>query len=501
MARKILLGIFLLFLPWAFLKSLQRQIIAVAHHVPMGINGTTSTIHYRSKEVAHLHLQSDNVAKQGTSSAAAASAVNATKTFDQKKNGEPMDNCRRACPHYNNRIILQSRQQAGMNDRTYIMLAWANLGMFLCAHVKVPTPSVWLVPKHNTNGSKVHENVTFERDLLYFVNSNNSNEIVLSDLIDVREPKKGWGVEFVSNVGRSKAKQKTFDDGFFRAYAHTVQQQEKGLNVKPFQWTIKGSHNSFLGRIHRVINELRESNMTVDDTALLTSITSKQLPKWTRWGEDTGCVYASRVEAKSILTTANRVMNQLRHHFGGLEETTERFVYGYLHVRRGDSHHCDSNLAQMGKYIECTFSTFCQNNEGHDCKKDFPLLIGSDEQNETYRQGLFSLINSHPNLQAVNLDKEVTKEIKREISEGESPPYKLNNFCIYLVEKVILQDAAFYLQQNRQYCPDCESDNVVIDQDKSRRWWSSWLPMNIIENEDENSEHAYDNLRIVKSSN
>jgi len=479
MARRILLGVFLLLLQWVYLKSLHSQIIAVTHNVPVGINGTTSTIHYRSKEVAHLHVQSDVVVKQGTSSASVSAAVNATQTFDQKKNGDLINNCRRTCPHYNNRIILQSRQQAGMKDRTYIMLAWANLGMFLCAHVKIPTPSVWLVPKHNINGSKVHENVTFEKDLLYFVDSNNPNEIVLSDLMDVGGPKEGWGIEFVSNVGRTKEKRKKFDDGFFRAYAHTLQQQEKGSDVKAFQWTIKGSHNNFLGRIHSVINELREANMIVDDTAPLTSITPKQLPKWTRWRDDTGCVYASRVEAKSILTTVDRVMDQLRHRFGALEETTGRFVYGYLHVRHGDSHRCDKNLVQMGKYIECTFGTFCQNNEGHDCKKDFPLLIGSDERNETYRRGLSSLINSHPNLQAVNLDEEVTKEIKREISEGESPPYKLNNFYIFLVEQVILQDAAFYLQQNRQYCPDCDSENVVIDQDESRRWWSSWLSVTI----------------------
>lgn len=437
----------------------------VALHVKMHKNGTTALL--------------DDGTRGGAGGGAAASS------------------CRRACPHYDNRITIQSKQRAGMKDRTYIMYAWANLGMFLCARVRVPPPSGWLVAKHNWNDTRVDERVSFQNDLLRFVDADDPGEVVLGDLVDVREPEGGWGLEMTSSTRRDV---KSVKRDFLRAYDHTLRQQQGGggTDHRPFHWTVGGSHNNFKGKIHDVMDELREqANVTTVGGAAGTSVVAtEQLPKWTKWRDDRGCVYAAREEARGVTATAERVLRALRERFFGVVDgaSSGPFVYGYLHVRRGDAvRSCDTELSAMEKYVNCTFASLCREEEGRHCRTGVPLLIGSDERNETYRRGLLSLVDDHPHLHAVDLDKEVMEEIEREIARGDAPRYKRNNFSVFLVGKMILQGAAFYVQQNRQYCPRCESHNVVIDDDARRRWWSSWLPMNIRERR-EDSDQAYDNL-------
>jgi hypothetical protein len=95
-----------------------------------------------------------------------------------------------------------------------------------------------------------------------------------------------------------------------------------------------------------------------------------------------------------------------------------------------------------------------------------------------YRRGLFSLINDIPYLHAIDLDKEVLDEIEYEIASGIASPDKRNNYSLYLISLAIIEDASFYLRQRRIWCNECDEDLVSLDEDESRKWWSSgWLPV------------------------
>ena len=172
----------------------------------------------------------------------------------------------------------------------------------------------------------------------------------------------------------------------------------------------------------------------------------------------------------------------LRGRFGVGEN--EPLNFGYLHVRRGDArkkveddkghrHSCYTELPKMARYLGCTFheTNFSKNGS-------IPLLVGSDETNATYRQGLFSLINNIPSLLAVDLDSEVLGEISNEIASGKASRYKRNNYSVFLISLAIIEDASFYLRQHRVWCNDCDAELISFDEDESRKWWSTgWLPV------------------------
>ena len=96
-----------------------------------------------------------------------------------------------------------------------------------------------------------------------------------------------------------------------------------------------------------------------------------------------------------------------------------------------------------------------------------------------YRAKLFAVIDSIPGVKHIDLDGLVENEIKMEVSSGEAPAHKLNNYVVFLVGKVIIQDATFYLQKHRNHCDDCNSDSVWIKNNKTNVWWSSWLRLDL----------------------
>ena len=431
----------------------------------------------------HIILSYDAVVTTESSSLI---KINDTSTQGNREKISQVDasSCTRLCPHFNNRIIvelpvstLQPTSKAGLLDRTYIMRAWANVGRFLCAQVKIPAPKSWLTAKHNTIGY-ITNTTSFEKDFLYFVDADNPDQIILSDRIDVQEPEDGWGLRLTSTVNGSSARRVM--EHFFQANEFMKQQDggEKAGEQRRFLWKVRGRYHDYNMHFMKFLYELKGRSIGDDDAD--DSIPSHQIPKWERY-EDDLCVGALKMESTGIQQTARRVIQKLKSRFSFSED--EPLNFGYLHVRRGDSKKtegdkdngqlCDTELPKMASYLECTFheADFQQN-------VSIPLLVGSDETDATYRKRLFSLINNIPSLQAVDLDKEVLDEIKNEIASGVSPPHKRNNYSIFLISNVVVQDASFYLRQHRVWCNDCDANLTSLDQDESRKWWSNgWLPV------------------------
>lgn len=379
------------------------------------------------------------------------------------KEDVPSKSCRRTCPHYKNRIEIETNK-AGLKDRTYQMQAWGNMAMFLCAHVVVPKPRNFLSPAHETL-REIDRNMTFRNDLLYFVDANNESEVVVSDVVDHEEPSGGWGIQLMSGV-------ETILQDFSTLHNYTVQQHH-GAVGRPFQWKVRANFFHYRNKVLFHLQHLRNSEMAA------ANLERKQFPKFSRFRNDPGCVYVKKVEAATNVMTAQRVMHKIQGDIGGEEVP---FVFGFLHVRRRDTTHvCNTELPKISRYLNCTFNAFCLHEmaESKHCKKRMPLLVGSDERSHTYRKGLFSLIDAQPGLRAVDLDALVEKEIEREIQAGEAPPTKRSNYNVFLVGKLIIQRASHYFQQHRSNCHDCDADLVFLGQNDGRKWWSSWLPMNI----------------------
>ncbi len=391
----------------------------------------------------------------------------------------PITNCRRSCTHLNNRIIIMNQRKAGLLDRAYIMRAWANVGRFLCARVLVPRPFTLLTKKHSS-GIRLSYNASFEKEFFYFEDADDPDQTILSDRIDVDEPSGGWGLNLDSVISHGNTDQVI--EHFSQAISFMRQQQEQTTaEGKPFLWTVRGQYHGYNMHFLKHLYDMKEkaANGDAGDESI---ILSHQIPKWERYQDDL-CVYATKMESASILQTKRRVLQKLKNRFGVGEK--ERLQFGYLHVRRGDSKRedegslkgskCFTELPKMSRYLQCTFQNF-----GRYVKngRPVPLLFGTDETDASYRQGLFSLINNIPSLLAIDLDKEVLDEIEHEIASGVASPDKRNNYSVYLISLAIIEDASFYLRQRKIWCNECDEDLVSLDEDESRKWWSSgWLPV------------------------
>ena len=386
----------------------------------------------------------------------------------QAVDATPITNCRRSCTHLNNRIIILDQRKAGLLDRAYIMRAWANVGRFLCARVLVPRPFTLLTTKHS-DGIKLSYNASFEKEFFYFVDADDPDQIILSDQIDVDEPSGGWGLNLESVTSHGDTDQVI--EHFSQAISFTRQQQEQTTEgEKPFLWTVRGQYHGYNMHFLKHLYDMKD----VGDESI---IPSHQIPKWERYQDDS-CVYATKMEAASILQTKIRVLQKLKNRFDVGEN--ERLQFGYLHVRRGDSkreeeestegYKCYTELPKMARYLQCTFKDF-----GRQVKngRPVPLLFGTDETDAMYRRGLFSLINDIPYLEAIDLDKEVLDEIEHEIASGMASPDKRNNYSVYLISLAIIEDASFYLRQRRIWCNECDADLVSLDEDESRK--RPWL--------------------------
>ena len=383
----------------------------------------------------------------------------------------------RTCPNYDNRIIVAFKQKAGLKDRTYIMRSWANMGLFLCAKVHIPSPADLLANKHTPNLHLDGSNITWERDLMYFTDKDDDSVVAISDLVDTTEPKNGWGME-VTTASSRKAGKTMLARALKKVYDYTVLQQN-GTESRPFLWTVKGKYHEYNMHMLKSLYNLRDSSPPS---------LAMQLPKWERYENDL-CVYALRVNSESIRHTAQQVLQKLKQRFG--VKNGEPLVYGFLHVRAGDlneatgvRHHftvCPNELSNLASYIECTFASFCEDVKSDHCRTDVPLLLASDETDPKRRQSIIGFIDNQKGLKGVDLDVEIMEQMKKEIAAGESTEDKTNNYSVFLAGAVIRQEATFYIRQHRLWCNSCDADKVVLDSDQDRRWWSSWLPIDFDE--------------------
>ncbi|EJK59526.1 hypothetical protein THAOC_20236 [Thalassiosira oceanica] len=312
---------------------------------------------------------------------------------------------------------------------------------------------------------------------MYFTDKDDDSVVTLSDLVDTTEPKNGWGMKVTTMSSRKAGKDMLMKD-LLKVYDYTVLQQN-GSESKPFMWSIKGKYHEYNMHMLQSLYKLRDSSPP---------LLAMQLPKWERY-EDDLCVYALRVNSQSIRHTAQQVLQKLTQRFG--VKNDEPLVYGYLHVRAGDlniatgaRHHftvCPNELSNLTSYISCTFASFCKDVKSDHCSADVPLLLASDETDPKMRQDIIDLIDNQKGLKGVDLDGEIREQIKKEIASGESTGDKTNNYSVFLVAAVISQEATFYLRQHRLWCNSCDADEVVLDSDQDRRWWSSWLPIDFDE--------------------
>jgi len=459
----VLLGLALgLLLAWANDKarisgSIQLETQRAVKRQVWNANGTTNL---------RSHVVDDNSSPLNRNS----SAVEVGEIEDPPEIADPPRSCRRTCPNYDNRIIVAFKQKAGLKETAYIMRSWANMGMFLCAKVHIPSPAEWLASKHSPNLQLVDTNITWERDFMYFTDKDDDSVVALSDLVETTEPKNGWGMEVTSMSSRKAGKDMLVKD-LLKVYNYTVLQQN-GSKSKPFVWSIKGKYHE--GNLLKSLYNLRNRSPP---------LLAMQLPKWDRH-EDDLCVYASRVLSQSIRHTAQQVLQKLTQRFG--VKNDEPLVYGYLHVRTGDLNIttgdvCPNKLSNLTSYVDCTFASFCEDAESDHCSADVPLLLASDETDPKMRHDMIDLIDNQKGLKGVDLDGEITEQINKEIATGESTGDKTNNYSVFLVGAVISQEATFYLRRHRLWCNSCDADKVVLDSDQDRRWWSSRLPIDFDE--------------------
>ena len=95
----------------------------------------------------------------------------------------------------------------------------------------------------------------------------------------------------------------------------------------------------------------------------------------------------------------------------------------------------------------------------HNTKTDITILLGSDEQDTTYRQSIIDLVDNHfPHVSIIDVDQLTAQVVQGGIESGLIDEGFVNNYYIYELQKVLRKEynfSSFFLDKHRSSCPKC----------------------------------------------
>ena len=134
----------------------------------------------------------------------------------------------------------------------------------------------------------------------------------------------------------------------------------------------------------------------------------------------------------------------------------ENSIYGFLHIRRGDTINvCDTRIEVIDYFLKCSL------NGTETTGKNITLLLGSDETNTTYREKVMELQDGFPHVSILDADSLTLEEIKEAATTGlidAGAEFETNNYYIYEVQGIFRREWAFssiFLEKRRSFCPKC----------------------------------------------
>jgi len=359
------------------------------------------------------------------------------------------ESCWRHCPQRINKIYYE-HGEAGLGDRHSIIHNLAQIAGYLCAELEMPPPYISLTPAHN-DGKNVSENVKWQ-DFRNLTFKSDKSQVISLD------PSFGDGFDDWLKVpvyGKDKHKD----------WLHIVTDGPDKLKdykkLEEFSWRQKD--DATIGFIW----EIRSSWFHSDLFEHLLPEPSKVIRQSTEYRnrmrpflytyrhfhpavkKDWGCLYTDDddIEPSHMNYLRKRLKRRVQR------QSPENPVYGYFHIRRGDTiEECDTSLEALQDYMACSL-------RGTETTgKSIVFLMGSDEKDYTYRQNVIDLANNLSHVSILDADKLTTQVIREAVSNGLVDEGFENNFYVYELQKVLTRKYNFstiFLDKHRSDCNKC----------------------------------------------
>jgi len=365
-------------------------------------------------------------------------------------------------------IIIAPRHTAGLGDRLDIMHALADLAGMVCARLVVLPPHAWLDDKHNDR-QPIPTNLTWS-DLVSFPflaenvttnsrgNSTLVNRILLDPVLQEDGPElPGFRYE-------------KFKTARILDMLNVVRAQKEEGSKGAFVWFMK--FRFFWAVTHVVKTQLATlRNVSLPDGRR----DRHMLPRFFESGP--GCGHYVHQEHPTVL---KEIAQQVLQQAMTITASSPPPPFGYLHIRRGDGmKECDATIDKLTSFLTCSFSgpnarEYLQQH-GVDSKPNeqnsapFLMFMASDANDPTYRQRVLQLLNqqggSH-RIRAMDLDKLILETVQSLVDAGTIPPHYTNNFTIFLIGRILLEQSTFHIRQRRFICPAAVK----------RLWKTPWDP-------------------------
>ena len=172
--------------------------------------------------------------------------------------------------------------------------------------------------------------------------------------------------------------------------------------------------------------------------------------------KDWGCLYTNddNTEPTHMSILRERLKQRVRNQSKS-RSPKNNSVYGYFHVRRGDSiNDCDTSLEVLQDFLECSL------NGTEATGKHVTFLLGSDEKDNAYRKNLIQLASNFSHVSMLDADKFTEQVIREAVRNGliDEEIVNNNNFYVYELQKVLRREYHFssiFLDKHRSNCPKC----------------------------------------------
>jgi hypothetical protein len=247
--------------------------------------------------------------------------------------------CRRPCEKRMNKIIFTTHNAAGLSDRHFVLTLLADLAGYLCAVVEFPPPTKMLHPKHNDNIKSDAKIVWTDYWNITFID-NAQPSIRTLPVID-------------GNRGSTSKYSKLGDEDYkdwYYVLTRTIEEVYHDFEkIERASWEFPNPGFVWEIRVHWY----KETRNVMWDGL---KARDQSYPEWTmlppvqKYPLRPDCTYIKEEVPNRVQRVVDDVKVLIKN------QSPPNATIGYFHVRRGDGiSSCDTSLARMQSYLQCTF--------------------------------------------------------------------------------------------------------------------------------------------------
>ena len=401
---------------------------------------------------------------------------------------QPQRTCQRSCPNERrNKIVIvpHPKFKAGFNDRWAILDYVGNLAGYLCAIMVVPSPRLFLSPRHN-HGRTLSSNVTWDDFMnLTWIDYNETMKSYEPSSSSSSSSSPYMSIEHCLEWPRNASHPYCHNSSWIQ---HDPEDEKQGSVLvvrsgqlhepynhfrfleswtfhtstynKPFVWYIQiQDFYGILGNMERLKRPLDRLPDIVEQLQRRTNIIDKRNTPITSVRTITEPFRLEMRPSMFFRTTilhqndntsvvvepcpymeiknpdhSERLKNQIWQNIQKritrqppapmfVRKKKSQPLIGMLHVRRTDAEReCNTTMDKLKQYLSCSFLDDRQRPPAYlSLTRTILILFASDEQNPHYRQEVMTYLNQELQVQVIDLDEFLQEQLVVAAQQGLIP--------------------------------------------------------------------------------